>query len=220
MGADDEADVGGTGLASHWDEQPEEIVELYDTWASGDYDDDVAAWGYDAPERVAAMVANHLGEHGGTVLDAGCGTGRVGAALHTLGISDVVGGDFTPKSVEAARARGVYTAVDHLDLNAPLEFPDDRFAAAVSVGVFTYLTDTAATLRQLQRVVRPGGVVIFTQRTDLWDDRNLDELLRTLVASGSCTATTSAPEPYLPGHPEFGDDIRIIYTTLTVVDAT
>ena len=50
-----------TGLAKVWDETPEEIIALYDDWASGDYDTDVSSWGYDAPERVAAMVAAHLG---------------------------------------------------------------------------------------------------------------------------------------------------------------
>lgn len=214
-----DAEVGGAGLAGASHAAPEEIADLYDVWAAAGYDDDVADWGYEAPEYVAALVAAHFGDSVGEVLDAGCGTGRVGAALHAVGFRDVVGGDFTPASIEAARARGVYTEVDHLDLNGRLDYADDRFAATVSVGVFSYLTDTAATVRELLRVVRPGGVVIFTQRTDLWRERNCDELLRSLVDDGFCIATTSEPQPYLPGHPDFGDSIRIIYTTLTV-DAT
>lgn len=209
-----------TGLAGVWDETPEQIVALYDDWASGDYDDDVTNWGYVAPEHVATLVAAHLDGETGTVLDAGCGTGRVGSALVAAGVADVVGGDFTPKSVEAARARDVYASVDHLDLNAPLEYDDDRFAAAVSVGVFTYVADTAATLRELVRVVRPGGVVVLTQRTDLWDDRDMDAVLDQLATSGSCRVDVSAPAPYLPHHDEFGDDIGIRYVTLTVADAT
>lgn len=209
-------DVGGAGLAGESDAAPEAIAALYDTWAAASYDDDVVGWGYEAPERAAALVAAHLGDNLGEVLDAGCGTGRGGAALQAVGIRDIVGGDFTPASIEAARTRGVYTTVEYLDLNDRLDYVDDRFAATVSVGVFSYLTETAATLRELLRIVRPGGAVIFTQRTDLWHERNCDELLRSLVADGFCTATTSDPQPYLPGHPDFGDSIGIIYTTLTV----
>jgi len=58
--------------------------------------------------------------------------------------------------------------------------------------------------------------VIFTQRTDLWAERNCDEILADLAASGRCDVTTSDVSPYLPGHPEFGDQIGIIYTTATV----
>lgn len=204
------------GLAGEFNASPDEIVAYYDTWAAANYDDDVASWGYDAPERVAELLAAGLSETGAEVLDAGCGTGRVGVALRAVGFDNLVGGDFTPVSVEAARALGLYRVVDRLDLNSPLAFDDDRFAAAVSVGVFSYLADTAATLRELLRVTRPGGVVIFTQRTDLWEERRCDELVAALVDNGACTASSSEPSPYLPGHPEFGDEIRIIYTTLKV----
>lgn len=206
------------GLAGESNAAPEVIAEYYDRWAgSGGYDDDVEGWGYEAPERVAEMAAEFLTHNPGHVLDAGCGTGRAGVALRAAGIDDIVGGDFTPASVDAARQRGTYRSVGHLDLNGPLEFDDDAFAVVVSVGVFSYLTDTTATLRELLRVTRPGGAVIFTQRTDLWHERECDALIADLVAAGRCTATMSDHQPYLPLHPEFADEIGIIYTTLIAV---
>lgn len=208
--------MAGAGLGNRANASPEEIAALYDDWASGSYDADVAGWGYDAPERVAAIVAEHLGLRGGSVLDAGCGTGRVGAALRAAGIVDIVGGDFTPASVEAARDRGVYTDVAHLDLNGRLEFADDRFAVAVSVGVFSYVTDLAATIAELLRVVEPGGIVVFTQRTDLWAERDCDAVIASLVDAGTCDVRVAEPVPYLPGHPDFGADVGVIVATLTV----
>jgi len=210
------------GLAGESDATPEEIAQYYDDWATAGYDADVLSWGYEAPQRATSMVVSHLAGtraaslSSARVLDAGCGTGQVGVALTTAGLCDITGGDFTPASVQAARARGVYAAVDHLDLNGRLSFDDDSFDVAVSVGVFSYLQDTAATLAELVRVVRPSGAVIFTQRTDLWAERNCDEILADLAASGRCDVTTSDVSPYLPGHPEFGDQIGIIYTTVTV----
>ena len=202
------------GLAGESNASPKDVAAYYDAWAADTYDDDVVGWGYEAPERVAAMAATYLAQQQELVLDAGCGTGQVGAALHALGVTNIIGGDFTPASVAAARQRGLYRSVDHLDLNERLNFDDDQFAVAVSVGVFSYLTNTLATITELLRVTKPGGLVIFTQRTDLWSERNCEALIDTLVTGGACTATMSEPSPYLPGHNEFGTDIGIIYTTL------
>ena len=205
------------GLAAESDASPESIAAYYDEWAGSDrYEDDVLGWGYEAPVKIAAMVAEHCEHAPGPVLDAGCGVGLVGSELHKLGVGPVFGGDFSAESVKAASARGVYADVGELDLNAvPFELPDDRFTAIVSVGVFSYVKDTAATLAELVRITQPGGIVIFTQRTDLWDVRDCDAILAELAASGRCTVHTSEPLPYLPGHPEFAADINIIYTTLT-----
>ena len=204
------------GLAAQSSASGEAVAELYDTWAaSGDYDRDLDAWGYTAPDHIAELTLAALTTSPGEVLDAGCGTGRVGSALRDRGVSDVLGGDFTPASIDAARARDVYTAVEHLDLNMPLSYDSGRFAATVSAGVFSYLSDTDATIRELLRIVQAGGSVLFTQRTDLWAERDCDAIIGRLVAAGACTATVSKPMPYLPGHPDFTASIGIRYVTLT-----
>ena len=206
------------GLAGESNASPDEIAAYYDTWASANYDDDVAAWGYEAPQRVAHMVAEHFDGVADladvALLDAGCGTGGVGQALHEQGLRNLVGGDFTPASVEAARARAIYRTVDHLDLNERLDFDDGAFDAAVCVGVFSYLQDTEGTIKEMLRATRTGGIVIFTQRTDLWDGRDCPTIIDRLVADGACTATVSEPSAYLPRHPEFADKIGIIYSQL------
>jgi len=212
--------VSEQGLAGASSASPGDIAAYYDTWALANYDDDVAGWGYEAPGRVAAMAADHFArsaEAAGivAVLDAGCGTGGVGTALHGAGFRNIVGGDFTPASIAAAQARAVYRSVVHLDLNERFNFDDAEFAATVCVGVFSYLQDTAAAIGEMLRVTQPGGIVIFTQRTDLWDVRDCPAIIERLVTAGACAATVSEPMAYLPLHPEFADDIEIIYTALT-----
>jgi predicted TPR repeat methyltransferase len=214
---DDVLGEGGAGLAAQVDATPAEVAALYDAWVCTAYDADLSAWGYDAPARTADRVALLLDgiDGDGQVLDAGCGSGLVGTELRRRGIEQIVGGDFSSASVEAARSRGVYAEVIDLDLNGPFDFADGAFRAVVSVGVFSYVTDLEVTIRELLRVLQRGGVLVFTQRTDLWGDCDLDSLLRRLVDEGTCKVTVSAPQPYLPGHPEFGDDIGIYYATLT-----
>lgn len=209
-------DDPGAGLANQFAASSEQIAGLYEKWSvDGEYDRDMETWGYDAPERVAALVEAALGRVSGTVLDAGCGTGRLGRALHDLGISDVWGGDFSAASTRVALSSGHYAEVGHLDLNGPLGFADGRFAVTASVGVFSYVRDTAAAIGELLRVVQPGGSVIFTQRTDLWEQRDDAGLLRRLEDAGTCIAVVSEPKPYLPGHPDFGTEIGIRLVTLT-----
>jgi predicted TPR repeat methyltransferase len=205
----------GDGLASQFDAPPEQVAELYDGWANADYDTDLATWNYEAPARAAAIAIKALADVASArILDAGCGTGLVGIELRRQGATRIIGGDFSPASVEIARQRAVYDEVLHLDLNAPLEFPTDSFDAVVSIGVFSYLTDSSATIIELLRVTAPGGCVVFTQRSDLWTERHFDALIAALVNDGRCTASISDVAPYLPGHPEFGDDIGIRYITL------
>ncbi|HEV7958102.1 MAG TPA: class I SAM-dependent methyltransferase, partial [Acidimicrobiales bacterium] len=72
-----------------------------------------------AAERQALRLAR------GKVLDVGCGAGRVALALQERGI-DVVGLDWSPRAVEAARRRGVHDvrrgSIDHLGrLIAPFD---------------------------------------------------------------------------------------------------
>ncbi len=183
-----------------------ELVGIYDDWSSS-YDDDVRSWGYAVPERLAATLARRCQPGGVTVLDAGCGTGLSGEALRGAGFESLVGIDVSPASLELASARGIYADLAVVDLTAPLPLTDDAVDAAMSAGVFTYLPDPEASLRELARVTR--GPVVISQRTDLWETRSMDEVVGRLRADGM-TIDVGEPLPYLPGHPEYADDIRVI----------
>ena len=184
----------------------DELIVIYDEW-SDTYDDDVRSWGYEVPARLAARLADLRPPSAAPlVFDAGCGTGQSGLALAAAGFTRLVGGDVSPASLERARTHGVHERLEITDLTASLPFDDATFDATVSAGVFTYLPDPAATIRELMRVT--AGPVIFSQRTDLWDRRDMDGVVATLRADGHEVDITE-PLPYLPGHPEYGDVIRV-----------
>lgn len=216
----------GEGLRTATDAAPEDTQKTYDEWVeSGAYDIDVASWGYQIPERLAAMIANAANDAGVaaaalSVLDAGCGTGRGGTALRAVGIERVVGGDFSERSLEEARASEAYDEVVPLDLNGPLDFDDEHFSAVMSAGVFTYIADSGPALQELLRVVEVGGLVVFSQRTDLWHSRRFDDVIDALTDAGLCTADISDPVPYLPGHPDFGDEVAVRLARLRRTAAT
>ncbi|MGW9023382.1 class I SAM-dependent methyltransferase [Streptomyces sp. NPDC055722] len=115
----------------------------------------------DGPAYAAAVDALGLRE-GDHVLDAGCGTGRALTPLRAaVGRSGVVlGADLTPAMLEAAvragRNRdGVLLLADVATLPLRTESLDAVFAA----GLIAHLPHPAEDLRELARVVRPGGLL-------------------------------------------------------------
>ncbi len=108
---------------------------------------------YARPEmlRLAGDVA------GRRILDAGCGSGPLSAALQAKG-AVVTGCDVSAAMVELARQRlGDDAHVHVADLAAPLPFADAEFDDVVASLVLHYLEDWAVPLAELRRVLKPGG---------------------------------------------------------------
>jgi len=98
----------------------------------------------------------------GRILDAGVGTGR-NFPFYPLG-SEVVGIDLSPGMLaRAERRRPLATAsvvLRQMDVTR-LDFPDRSFDAAVATFLFCTLPDDlqVAGMRELGRVVKPGGLI-------------------------------------------------------------
>jgi predicted TPR repeat methyltransferase len=184
---------------------PVEVRALYDAWAER-YDGDLDAWEYRTPTDVAELL-HEAQPDAERVLDVGCGTGRAGRALRALGFTSIVGCDLSPNALEHAEATGAYELLVEVDLQQlPTPFADGEFDALNCVGVLTYLPDTETTLREFVRVVRAGGTIVFSQREDVWAERDCAELIERLVADGVCDAVlVSEPRPYLPQSDEMRD---------------
>lgn len=139
----------------------EETSGVYDDWA-GEYEDHMKNVGYTHPALVAAILSRHLAPTADDVLDAGAGTGIMGEILTALGFSHLTGLDASEGMLARAAEKGTYAALEHGFLGEELPFEDDRFAAAVSAGVFTQGHAPLSGLDELIRVVRPGGLMVFS----------------------------------------------------------
>jgi predicted TPR repeat methyltransferase len=177
---------------------PQEVAGRYDDWAKA-YDDDLTSWSYQAPDVVAQTLSSRLPE-AGSALDVGCGTGLVGRALRARGFAGrILGLDISQASLEVAEQTGAYDSVEQADLQQPLPVEDDSVDAVVCVGVMTYLPEVEAVWREFARVARPGGLVVVTQREDLWDERGCQAVIDRLQDEDVWTPLEVAgPSPYLP----------------------
>jgi trans-aconitate 2-methyltransferase len=98
------------------------------------------------------------------VLDAGCGSGRVTAALvERLPHGHVVALDASPRMIERARVR-LGPSADRVtfvqaDLQEPLPM-DQPVDAVFSTATFHWVTDHAALFRNLAAVMRPGALLV------------------------------------------------------------
>ncbi len=142
--------------------------------------------------RRAILEALRLGPRD-RLLEVGCGGGLLLRDALAIGAS-ATGIDHSEEMVELARERAPAATVMLGDA-AELPFAADSFTAAAMSVVFFFLSDPAAALAELRRVVqRDGRVAIYT-------------------TSGILRGTPAAPEPMASrGHFYSGDELRSLAT--------
>ncbi|KOG52001.1 class I SAM-dependent methyltransferase [Streptomyces varsoviensis] len=107
-----------------------------------------------------AMLALAGDVAGRRILDAGCGSGALFAALRDRGAM-VSGFDASAEMLQLARRRlGDGADLRVADLGGPLPYPDDTFDDVVASLVLHYLEDWGPALAELRRVLKPGGRLI------------------------------------------------------------
>jgi demethylmenaquinone methyltransferase / 2-methoxy-6-polyprenyl-1,4-benzoquinol methylase len=135
------------------------------------------------PRWRSFLVSRVAAGPGDRVLDVATGTGAVAVELARRRGCDVVGLDQSPAMLDAARVRiaraGLAGRIELLEGHADeLPFEDREFDGLTFTYLLRYVDDPEATLRELARVVRPGGTVVGLEfgipRRALW--RGLWEL--------------------------------------------
>lgn len=133
-------------------------VQEFFTARAADWD---ARFPDDGPAYAAAIGELGLRE-GDRVLDAGCGTGRalppLRAAVGPSGV--VVAADLTPAMLAAAVRAGRHRDGQLLLADvAALPLRTESLDAVLGAGLIAHLPNPAENLRELARVVRPGGTL-------------------------------------------------------------
>ena len=100
---------------------------------------------------------------GRRVLDAACGPGLYAEELSRRG-ADVVGFDHSPRMVELCRERAGQGDFRVHDLADPISWlPDSSVDLVLFALAIEYVDDRVAALRELRRVLRPEGALVFSR---------------------------------------------------------
>jgi SAM-dependent methyltransferase len=94
------------------------------------------------------------------ILDVGTSTGSNLRLLRDLGFDHVIGIDQSPEAIRFCAEKGL-GLVRRGDIRA-LEFPDRRFDLVLATDIIEHVDDDLGALRELRRVLKPGGYLLLT----------------------------------------------------------
>ena len=146
--------------------------------------------GYRGPALLLAAVTIERAAAGlpttfSRVIDLGCGTGLAARAFSDVA-DEIIGIDLSPKMIERARLTGLYAELAVAEVVEGLrDRPNASADLVLAADVVVYVHDMAPLLRQVVRVLAPGGMFAFTVESHAGEGVLLGEGLRYIhTASG------------------------------------
>ena len=142
----------------------EKAAATYDAAADHFDDEPLSFWDLIGKRTVTNLKL----QAGAKVLDVGCGTGASALpAAQAVGKNGfVVGVDLASRLLERARTKALTAGLDNVEFRladmTALEYPDSSFDAVVSVFSIFFVPDMGSLVRELWRMVRPGGKLAVT----------------------------------------------------------
>lgn len=160
-----------------------ELAERYDQSAQ-DYEAILEReFDYRGPKLAARFFCRYVPKEA-RILDAGAGTGLMGKTLTELGYHDLVAIDLSRGMLREARKKNVYRELHQMVMGETLDFPTDCFDAVVSTGVFAAGHAQPGSFDELIRITRPGGYIVFTLRSDVYESYRFKEKQLALESEG------------------------------------
>ena len=164
-------------------ESPDDNRRLYRDWAATYDAEFLAESGYRYGQLIADAFLAADGQ--GPILDAGCGTGLLGAFLPAD--IEIDGAAISVDMLAAARRKGRYRNLYELDLTQPLPFSDASYNGLTSSGTFTHGHVGPAELDELVRVMANGAVGAITSHSAFYETAGFaakfDELVHLNIIS-------------------------------------
>jgi demethylmenaquinone methyltransferase/2-methoxy-6-polyprenyl-1,4-benzoquinol methylase len=159
--------------------------------------------------RTARSFAQILARPEAQVLDLCCGTGDMTFALRRQAgkaSPKILGADFSHAMLQRARLKSDKTSLRWVEADAlQLPFPDCHFDLVTSAFGFRNLADYDAGLREIARVLRPGGeagILDFGEPQGFTGKLYRIYFKHVLPAAGTLISGVKGPYAYLPASVE------------------
>lgn len=116
--------------------------------------------------KVRLELTSILSDENALVLDVACGTGDLSIELQTDSAAAVIGTDFCRPMLDLAKQKSVADDLDipYVEGDAMrLSFADDTFDALTIAFGLRNLSNFAAGLAELYRIIKPGGKIVILE---------------------------------------------------------
>jgi SAM-dependent methyltransferase len=109
----------------------------------------------------------------GSILDFGCGCGRVARHWAELEGPELHGCDYNPELVQWCGANLLFMAFRVNEAGPPVPYEDASFDLVYAISILTHLTEPLADtwIAEFGRILKPGGLLLVTTHGDKFRDR-------------------------------------------------
>lgn len=141
--------------------QSEKDIERFDQWSSTYEQSWMQQAFFDPAHQATLALAASIVQQPVSVLDVGCGTGKLLRRARTYWPeAQLIGADPAKGMIEAAK-RLTPNATFFADMAEALPLQDESVELALSTISFHHWQDQAAGVREIARVLRPGGYFVL-----------------------------------------------------------
>ncbi len=144
------------------------VVSLFDRHAESFDRHLVGQLAYSVPRRFSEIILTRFPDRSFNLLDLGSGTGLVGVYLGAFN-GALVGVELSGKMIEQAAKHGLYHRFHQVNLlDALAATPPEQYDVITAADVFIYVGDLSTAIPDAYKVLRPGGLFLFScESTDV-----------------------------------------------------
>lgn len=200
-------------------EQPSDSALWKETWTESlrhaSRGHDAATWLNDIDRRKLKFLSPSLPKSG-RAIEVGCGSARLLCRVGRAAPLSLTALDSEPAALqlaeETARAFGVEIETVQSDVHA-LPFADDSFDLILSGGLLEHFADPLPVLREMVRVIRPGGIFyadVVPRKISLYRHGEARRMRESPWLAPGVYESSFGPEDYGPWLRELGlEDVRL-----------